>query len=109
MSDALFHWYKSTKNSIKTCIENVDEDIPGAKIHLDALTQTIDTMDLACPDLKIRYEKLVAMQQSFTREQVDFICYEIGDWYLLWKNKIASGEHRLGFAKEQLKTMICGE
>jgi hypothetical protein len=48
---------------------------------------------------------------SFTPQQEDFICYQIGEWYLRWKISIANfkeGTHRLGFAKEQLKEMICG-
>lgn len=49
---------------------------------------------------------------NFTTEQIDHICYQIGEWYLRWKDNMATGEgrcHRLGFAKEQLKTMICGD
>ena len=49
---------------------------------------------------------------TFTPEQIDHICYQIGDWYLLWKRCITDppgGNHRLGYAKEQLKTMICGD
>lgn len=44
----------------------------------------------------------------FTPEQVDYICYQIGDWYLKWKANITTGQHRLGIAKEELKSMICG-
>lgn len=47
---------------------------------------------------------------SFTSEQIDFICSQIGHWYLDWKCKInCTGEnnHRLGIAKEELKARIC--
>ena len=47
---------------------------------------------------------------NFTQEQIDFICSQIGNWYMDWKYKINSnGEstHRLGFAKEELKMAIC--
>lgn len=47
---------------------------------------------------------------SFTSEQIDFICSQIGHWYQDWKYKINStGEttHRLGYAKEELKSRIC--
>ncbi len=44
---------------------------------------------------------------EFTREQEDWLCEIIGDWYLYWKNRICEGEHRLGPAKEHLKTLIC--
>jgi len=45
---------------------------------------------------------------KFTAEQIDYICYQIGDWYLKWKGNITTGQHRLGIAKEELKVMICG-
>jgi hypothetical protein len=46
---------------------------------------------------------------NLTRQQEDAICYIIGEWYLSWKNKITyiGGEHKLGIAKENLKSMIC--
>lgn len=48
---------------------------------------------------------------SFTSQQEDFICFQIGEWYLKWKHGLVNfkeGTHRLGFAKEELKEMICG-
>lgn len=39
---------------------------------------------------------------------IDHICYQIGDWYLMMK-PLLEGQHNLGFMKEKLKTMICGE
>lgn len=49
---------------------------------------------------------------KFTEEQCEFICYVIGEWYFLWKNKLVNYDdktHKLGYAKEQLKEMICDE
>ena len=49
--------------------------------------------------------------RKFTKQQVDFICYQIGEWYLEWKNQLVDYEtrnHRLGQAKEALKERICG-
>lgn len=45
---------------------------------------------------------------EFTREQEYWICYQIGEWYLDWKNKIVAGAafHNLGFAKEELKSRL---
>lgn len=44
----------------------------------------------------------------FTKEQEDWICHQIGEWYLEWKNKITDRqEHRLGYAKELLKERLC--
>jgi hypothetical protein len=53
------------------------------------------------------------MTVGLTTEQIDHICYQIGEWYLEWENKMWSdgkpNQHWLGRAKEELKTMICGE
>lgn len=49
---------------------------------------------------------------KFSQEQIDFICHQIGEWYLCWKNKIVNHEektHRLEMAKEELKLLICGQ
>lgn len=46
--------------------------------------------------------------QPFTPKQIDHICYQIGDWYLLMKPLLA-GQHNLGHMKEKLKNMICGD
>lgn len=55
-------------------------------------------------------ELKMSKHRPFTQQQVDFICYQIGEWYLEWKGKIANGkEHHLGRAKEELKMMICPE
>lgn len=50
------------------------------------------------------------MTLQFTTKQIDHICYQIGEWYLNWKGKLTEPyvPHHLGFAKEQLKEMICG-
>jgi len=45
---------------------------------------------------------------QFTPLQLEYICSQIGDWYLKWKRNITTGEHKLGIAKEELKVMICG-
>ncbi len=54
-----------------------------------------------------------------TREQQDWVCDKIGEWYLEWKGKIIAHTpdcrefcphtHRLGFAKEMLKEKLCKE
>jgi len=45
---------------------------------------------------------------KFTSKQIDHICYQIGDWYLMMK-PLLEGQHNLGHMKEKLKTMICGD
>ena len=49
--------------------------------------------------------------KSLTTDQQNEICAIIGDWYLIWKNNLLDNpyeSHRLGYAKEKLKEMICG-
>jgi hypothetical protein len=45
---------------------------------------------------------------AFTNEQIDWICGQIGHWYLMMK-PLLEGQHNLGHMKERLKIMICGE
>ncbi len=59
--------------------------------------------------------------REFTYLQVDHICFQIGEWYLKWKDNLIekvftnneTGEirvtHNLGRAKEDLKMMICDD
>ena len=53
------------------------------------------------------------MSLGFTTQQIDHICYQIGEWYTQWEHKMwvdgKPNQHWLGFAKEELKTMICGD
>jgi len=45
---------------------------------------------------------------AFTSKQIDHICYQIGEWYLMMK-PLLEGQHNLGRMKEKLKIMICGD
>lgn len=52
------------------------------------------------------------MKPKFTLEQVEYICYQIGEWYLQCKDNMVNweqGTHRLGYEKERLKYMIFGQ
>jgi hypothetical protein len=44
----------------------------------------------------------------FCSKQIDHICYQIGEWYLDMK-PLLEGTHNLGYMKEKLKLMICGD
>ncbi len=65
------------------------------------------------PEYPARYKMEQTMFATFTREQVDFICAQIGRWYLIWENNMwiedSPNQHWLGRGKEDLKTMICGD
>lgn len=79
---------------------------------LSDMKLSIAILEEADPEYLRRHKMEQEMYASFTPEQRDFICSQIGWWYLLWKGNMATGEgtqHRLGVAKEGLKTMICGD
>lgn len=112
MNEAIYRMYIESKKliaRIDACTDEHDE----AELNLAAdMRLSLAILDEAQPEYKDRYERLIAMQKSLTPEQIDHICWQIGDWYLYWKEQIVvdmkQGTHRLGYAKEQLKEMICG-
>jgi hypothetical protein len=63
--------------------------------------------DIFSCQLDILLNQPDSTRPDFTAEQVDYICYQIGEWYLKWKNTFQT-PNRLGYAKEELKIMICG-
>lgn len=87
MNDAIFKMFMETRNLLNRAsipeIKGVEERqlIYDLKVAIDVLEQT-------SPDYKVRYERLLKNQESFTPEHIDFICYQIGDWYLEWKHRI---------------------
>lgn len=106
MSDPIYKWYGATRRLIEEATAN-----PDAAELVDGWQEVIETVETSCPGLKERYERNLEVQKSFTYEQIDFICYQIGDWYMEWKHRMATGEgtqHRLGIAKEHLKIRLCG-
>jgi len=112
MSATLYQWYYQTKKMIeKAC--KLEQAHAAERDLVQDWQSTVDILEDRCPGFKERYEKNKKMQGSFTPEQIDFICYQIGDWYLEWKDRMVidldKGQHRLGFAKEALKSLICGE
>lgn len=47
---------------------------------------------------------------EFTKEQENWMCDMVGDWYLYWKPRLIDYEtktHKLGYAKEMLKAILC--
>ncbi len=112
MSENLYKWYVEIIrriNKLKEC----DGESNELRETIHELEETLSTLEVSCPDLKPTYDRRTAIQKSFTYEQRDFICYQIGEWYLEWKSRIIvdseSGTHRLGYAKEMLKELICGD
>lgn len=111
MNPAVYKMYCEDKKLVNT-LESVKDESDDAELDLLAdMKLSLTILDEAQPEYKEKYEFDEVMRQSFNKNQIDFICYQIGDWYLEWKNKMATGEgtqHRLGIAKEHLKELICG-
>ncbi len=107
MGDPVYEWYCATRKLIDRAKE---KEMPPEIV--EQWQESIEAIEISCNGIKERYERNLAVQKSFTYEQIDFICYQIGDWYCEWKHKMATGEgtqHRLGIAKEHLKIRLCGE
>lgn len=68
-----------------------------ARVLIDVLTACLDEAHYQALDY-----------HPFTTKQMDHICYQIGDWYLMMK-PLLEGQHNLGYMKERLKIMICGD
>lgn len=108
--------YKMYRENLKLIekVENLSEDADPelTKMLIKDLKLTQEVWQQV-PNFEAEYERLLASQKSFTREQIDFICFQIGEWYVNWKERIVvdlkGGTHGLGYAKEQLKEMICGD
>lgn len=112
MNDTLFQLYCQTKALMKRAQE-ISKPEEEDRLLMKDWQHAIEFFDAQSTEYQERYDRLIKNQESFTREQVDFICWQIVDWYLEWKDRLLvdlqKGEHRLGFAKEKLKNMICGE
>lgn len=109
MNDDIFKLY-CEQNKMINNPEWANDD--ASKDFIADIKLSIALLDEKLPEYRERYRVMQSMQKSFTPEQVDFICYQIGEWYIEWKECIITdlekGAHRLGYAKEQLKEMICG-
>ena len=55
-----------------------------------------------------RGNKQMSNEKVLSDKQADWVCYQIGEWYLKWKHLITDegNTHRLGFAKEELKAVL---
>lgn len=104
MKDIEYEIYKK----IKKFIEHVERSNDDLEEHLIEWRESIKNMDAAHNGYAGRYEREKAVIASFTPEQINHICCQIGDWYLMMK-PLLEGQHNLGHMKEKLKIMICGE
>jgi hypothetical protein len=60
-------------------------------------------------DLNMSSFDEIVQKLGLSLEQEKLLCELIGRWYFLWKKKICEPgiEHRLGYASNQLKELVC--
>lgn len=113
MKYEVYRMYAHSKRMIEK-VEACPNDHSDEELNLIAdmkLSQAI--LEEADPEYAARYKMEQAMFDTFTPEQKDFICAQVGWWYLMWKDRMwvdgKENQHWLGRGKEDLKTMICGD
>jgi tRNA C32,U32 (ribose-2'-O)-methylase TrmJ len=109
----LYEWYRNSRDSMARYeIEKQGQEAHELDEQIDEiikeLQEAIEIIDLVHPHFKEYYMRAQEIQKSFTAEQIDHICCQIGDWYLRMR-PLLEGEHNLGHMKEKLKMMICGD
>lgn len=113
MNTLIYNIYYKTRKIVERIESSLNPHDDEEYERLQSWKTSIEILELSDENYKIIYERDKLMQDSFTFEQKDFICSQIGDWYLKWKdNLIVDGnncQHCLGYAKEELKKIICGE
>lgn len=111
MTKYLYEYYRQTKQRLSIFEREKENDEIGEIV--EDWKEFIAAIEENHPDIVAQYEREKAIQDSFTPEQINFICWQIGDWYIAWEKKMwvdgKPNQHWLGLAKEQLKTMICGD
>lgn len=100
--------YASLKKLIKNALACKDGCDHTEEPSFKGWVDLTETMEKIYPDMVATYERRHRIISSFTYEQRDHICYMIGEWYLMMK-PLLEGQHNLGYMKEQLKIMICGD
>lgn len=113
MSKTLYDWYENSCDSLARYeLEKQGQELNEIDEQIDEMIkgwqEVINVIDQSHPHIKERYMQKKNIQKSFTQEQIDHICYQIGDWYLMMK-PLLEGQHNLGYMKEKLKIMICGD
>ncbi len=111
MSDPIYDMYARTKRLIKSAFDAEPCDDKRSTENLFMIEEwrkIIKYIDQTYPTVTALYDRRQNVIESFTAEQIDHICYQIGDWYFMMK-PLLEANHNLGYMKERLKNMICGE
>lgn len=113
MNYAIYRMYVEKRKTIEILEVNKDKLGEEELSYLADLKLDYPVLDEMNSEYARRYKMEQEMFKSFTPEQKDFICAQIGWWYLMWKEKMwkkdKPNKHWLGIGKQELKTMICGE
>lgn len=108
MTYELYRMYASSKKNVEDLEakrETLDDEVLNLLADLKCSNTILEESD---PEYLRRYNMEKRMMETFSYEQRDFICAQIGWWYLMMK-PLLEGTHNLGYMKEVLKTMICGD
>lgn len=104
-TDELIKTHNELMEKLKFVLSDFMQEHMSEKTNTDELYLIIQSV--LCKAIS-EVEYRIGQPAPFTRHQIDHICYQIGDWYLMMK-PLLEGEHNLGFMKEKLKIMICGD
>jgi hypothetical protein len=109
----MYEWYEDScdflaRYELEKQKSDKHESIDEVAEMVKERQKVINNFDEKHPEFGEWYMRKKEMQKSFTQAQINFICEQIGDWYLYMK-PLLEGQHNLGRMKEKLKTMICGE
>ena len=107
MKDLIYEIYKTTKRLIERTDACCDKDDSHEELFQE-WREAIKSLDECHRGYAERYKREKELIASFTSDQINHICYQIGEWYLDMK-PLLEGQHNLGHMKEKLKIMICGE
>lgn len=107
MMDPLYELYRSARRLIEKATKHCKKEEPPEELFTE-WQNTIKWLDSLGKGYSESYNREKAAIESFTPEQINHICYQIGEWYLSMK-PLLEGQHNLGYMKERLKIMICGD
>lgn len=108
-SESIYELYCRTKKLVNDFEQERTDDEPQEVLDMvKGWKESNEFIEEKYPQIISMYARRQAVINSFSREQIDHICYQIGDWYCMMK-PLLEGQHNLGYMKEKLKTMICGD
>ena len=80
MSVDALQWYKNTMKLIEAAKWRKDDE--AVKDLYQGWLEDIENIERNFPGVKHRYEQHKSIYESFSQDQINHICYQIGDWYI---------------------------